>query len=241
MKKLYIVKAGTTFSSTLQRFGDFDQWTRTALGPTTLPIAIIDVEDMAALPAAEDCAGVTVTGSHAMVTDKLEWSVRLEDWIAGLVARQVPFFGICYGHQLLGSALGGEVGYHPRGKEIGTTLIRCRKEAAEDPLFSALPREFWAHTTHSQTVLQLPPQAIALAKNDFEPHHAFRVGPCAWGVQFHPEYTGAIMGAYIEEQATQLSAAGQSVETLLAAVRETPAAAELFRRFTRYAAERLAG
>jgi GMP synthase (glutamine-hydrolysing) len=29
----------------------------------------------------------------------------------------VPFLGICYGHQLLGRAAGGEVGYHPRGRE----------------------------------------------------------------------------------------------------------------------------
>ncbi len=234
MKKLYIVKAGTSFPATLQKFGDFDQWTKVALGQTALPIEVIDVEDMTTLPPAAECAGVAVTGSHAMVTDKLEWSVRLEDWIVELVDCQIPFFGICYGHQLLGSAIGGTVGYHPHGKEIGTMLIRRRPSAADDPLFDALPDEFWAHTTHSQSVLQLPVGALLLAENDFEPCHAFRIGPCAWGVQFHPEYDAAIMRSYIEEQAEELTAAGRQVDAILATVRDTPVAADLFRRFTRY-------
>ncbi len=239
MKKIYIIKAGTTFPATLQKYGDFDDWTVAALGQTRLPLEILDVNGFETLPDWQDCAGVTVTGSHAMVTDRLPWSVRLEQWIADLVTHEVPFFGVCYGHQLLGKATGGEVGYHPRGKEIGTAGIRRLPACDQDPLFSFLPAEFYAHTTHAQSVLSLPAGAVTLAENDFEGHHAFRVGECAWGVQFHPEYSRAIMTSYIEEQAAELQAGDRSVPALLAAVTETPQAAELYRRFRRFVEQRL--
>jgi len=239
MKKLYIIKAGTTFPATMKQFGDFDDWTVTALGSTAVPLEIIDVNPLGCLPDWRDCAGVTVTGSHAMVTDRLDWSVALEEWIADLVANDVPFFGVCYGHQLLGQATGGEVGYHPRGKEIGTALVRRLPACDNDPLFSFLPGEFYANTTHSQSVLSLPAGAVRLAENDFEGNHAFRIGASAWGVQFHPEYTRAIMTSYIEEQAAHLTESGRNVAALTASVADTPEAAELYRRFTRFVEKRL--
>jgi GMP synthase (glutamine-hydrolysing) len=77
MKKLYIIKTGTTFPGTLKRMGDFDAWTRAALGETETEIYISDVERGAPLPVAADCAGVVITGAHAMVTDNLPWSIAL--------------------------------------------------------------------------------------------------------------------------------------------------------------------
>ena len=63
MKSLYIIKAGTTFHAIAKQFGDFDAWTAVALGETGVEKRIVDAEYGAALPAAEDCAGVVVTGS----------------------------------------------------------------------------------------------------------------------------------------------------------------------------------
>ena len=120
MKKLFIIKAGTTFHNTAKQYGDFDQWTLSWLGPIDMEICILDAEHGASLPLATECAGVIVTGSHSMVTDNLPWSKKIEAWIPSLLESQIPFFGICYGHQLLARSLGGEVGDHPGGKEIGT-------------------------------------------------------------------------------------------------------------------------
>jgi len=57
-------------------------------------------------------------------------------------------------------------------------------------------------------VLRLPEGAVLLGRNQFEPHQAFRIGPCAWGVQFHPEFTDAIMSAYLKVQAPDLTRRG---------------------------------
>ena len=51
----------------------------------------------------------------------------------------LPLFGICYGHQLLAHALGGEVGYNPAGREMGTVDLELHPHAADDPLFAGLP------------------------------------------------------------------------------------------------------
>lgn len=235
MKVLYIVKVGTTFPATAKRFGDFDRWTREALGESSIELRVVDVEHGAALPPAEECAGAVITGSHAMVTDNLPWSLRTERWITSLLRSEVPIFGICYGHQLLARAAGGEVGYHPHGQEIGTVQIELLDAAADDVVFGSLPRRLLAHATHTQTVLRLPPGAVHLATNDFEPNHAFRIGRCAWGVQFHPEYNAAIMRSYIDEQAEKLGARGIDTAALRSRVADTPESLASVRSFARYA------
>ena len=234
MKKMYIMKTGTTFPDTLKQWGDFDAWTRASLGETVTEIRILDVERGAPLPAVADCAGVVITGAHAMVTDNLPWSIALEKWIPSLLSAGIPLFGICYGHQLLARAAGGEVGFHPQGKEIGTVAVTRLDPALEDSLFQALPDSFPAHVTHAQTVLALPPGATHLAANCHEPNHAFRLGDMAWGVQFHPEYSTDIMRAYIRAQANELAVAGMNIDALLQAVIPTPAAEDLLKRFTRF-------
>lgn len=231
MKKLYILKVGSTFPATAKQFGDFDAWTSAGLGAMAIPTLVVDAEQGADLPRLEECAGVVITGSHAMVTDNLPWSLKLESWIPSLLGARVPLLGICYGHQLLARAAGGEVGYHPRGKEIGTVAIELLPAAARDPLFKALPTSFLAHATHAQTVLRLPPGATPLASNSFEPNHAFGLQGCAWGVQFHPEYSAEIMRVYIRAQASALEAKGKDVAALLATVTETPAAAATLKNF----------
>jgi GMP synthase (glutamine-hydrolysing) len=240
MKKLCIIKLGTTFAAIKKQFGDFDAWTLAALGASGVETCVLDAEHGAALPAPADCAGVVVTGSHAMVTDGLPWSIKAEAWISSLLEAKIPYFGICYGHQLLARAAGGRAGFHPRGMEIGTVEIRLCPDCVDDPLFGLLPQRFSVHATHAQTVLALPPGAIRLAESTHESHHAFRLGDCAWGVQFHPEYDIEIMRSYIMAQADELEQAGRNVSELLHSVSETPVAAQIIRNFARIVEERMA-
>jgi len=173
------------------------------------------------------------------VTENLPWSVKLEKWIQLVFTAQIPILGICYGHQLLAQAAGGRVGFHPQGEEIGTVRIQLLPTCSNDPIFEALPGSFLAHVSHSQTVLELPKAAVRLAASDHEPNHAFRLGECAWGVQFHPEYSARIMRSYIQERANELEAAGVEIVQLLDAVSETPVATDVLRRFSNHV-ERLA-
>ncbi|NTU53310.1 MAG: glutamine amidotransferase [Chlorobiaceae bacterium] len=234
MKNLYIIKAGSTFETEVERLGDFEEWVQRGLGELTCPVVVVNAEGGELLPEPQVCAGVVVTGSHAMVTDNRPWSVGIERWIRELIGAGVPFLGICYGHQLLGRAAGGEVGYHPLGREVGTVWVELTADGQRDPLFEGIPSPFRAHATHAQCVLQLPPDAIRLAFNDFEPNHAFRVGHSAWGVQFHPEYTREIMEAYVCDEIADLEIAGDDVDTLRESVPETRHAGRVLTNFASF-------
>lgn len=233
MKPLYIIKTGTTFENTARELGDFDIWTKAAMGVDEehLPILVSDVENGESPPDPSQCAGAVITGSHAMVTDDLPWSLNLEIWVRECLDKEIPILGVCYGHQLLARAAGGTVGFHPGGKEIGTVKVNVKTAGRDDLLFRYIETSFNAHVTHAQTVLTLPENAVCLAYNEFEPHQAFRIGSYAWGVQFHPEYTPRIMKAYIIEQADELRTAGKNTDHLLAGVRHTPEATRVLKRF----------
>lgn len=235
MKKLFVIKAGATFPETTEKQGDFEEMILQGLALDKEKTQVVNAPLGDDLPDVNLCLGVVITGAHCMVTDNLSWSLAIEAWLPALIAAEVPLLGICYGHQLLGRAMGGEVKDHPGGKEVGSFNINLGPQAADDLLFNGLPERFPVHATHTQSVIKLPPNAVLLAGNDFEPHHAFRIGRCAWGVQFHPEYNVSVMKDYIRAQADKLSQAGQNVCKLLEKVTETPTASSILQRFAKIA------
>ena len=201
MKNLYIVKCGSTFDSIKDKFKDFEDWIIEKLEDKNRDIYVLDVQENDELPILDKNDAVIITGSHSMVTHEEPWSLKLENWLPKLIEDEVPLLAICYGHQLLAKSLGGVSGYHENGLEIGSVEINLEENAKNDTIFSKLENSFKAHTIHSQTVIELPKNAIRLAFNSHDKNHAFRVGSCAWGVQFHPEFDENIMNLYINEVA----------------------------------------
>lgn len=237
--RVLILKTGTTYADIRADFGDFEDWFIKGLSPE-LELTVLDMPHGEKPGDPADWDGVVVTGSPAMVSDRESWSEEAAAWLAKAVEAGIPVLGVCYGHQLLAHALGGSVGYHPQGRETGTKIVELFAEAEHDPLFKALPKRFNAQLTHKQSVLSLPPGAVLLGQSDFEPHQAFRVGDCAWGVQFHPEFTDAIMRAYLEVQAPELSREGLDGEALLGEVKPAPEASSLLQHFSELVMKRQA-
>ena len=231
-KPLLIIQAGSTFSSISKTQGDFADWIAAGLGNPPNQMRI-NAWDVSVFPAPSTLAGVVISGSHAMVTDHEDWSEGLAVWLKNCVAENTPVLGICYGHQLLAYAMGGEVGYRAQGIELGTRSVSVTEHAAEDALFKNLPTQFPAQLVHSQSVLTLPPAATLLASSTDEPHQAFRIGNCAWGVQFHPEFSAHSMRGYIQQKADYLIEQQQNPEALSAAVEDTPQASALLQWFAR--------
>jgi GMP synthase (glutamine-hydrolysing) len=146
--------------------------------------------------------------------------------------------GICYGHQLLAAAMGGRVKDNPNGRQFGTVEVSLRTAAEADPLFAGLASPCRLHVTHTQSVVSLPPRARRLASSARDPHLAFAVGECAWGVQFHPEYDRQIVCHYIEAHRHVLAAQGDDPDRLIAECADTPDGAAVLRRFAQIVRER---
>ena len=154
----------------------------------TLPASSSDLQ-----ASAESASGIIISGSlrdawadKPGVLDLLAFAQRL------LVGRQ-PVLGVCFGHQLLGRALGGDVRRNPAGWEVGSPTVELNPAGAESPLFAAFPSHFVAIQSHRDAVLSLPAGAHVLATSAKTAVQAFSVEDRIYGVQFHPEMNGDIL------------------------------------------------
>jgi len=235
MKPLLVVKTGTTLPELRERRGDYEQWFEEGLALERVPLEVVDVYQGDALPQPDRVAGIVITGSSAMVSDREPWSERAAAWLPSAVSADVPILGVCYGHQLLAHALGGEVGANPRGREIGTVEVDLSASAG-DPLLGGIGPRCLFNATHVESVLRLPPRSIRLASNAADPNHAFALAGTprrVWGVQFHPEFDDDVIRAYLHARRPLLAEEGLDTDALLAETRATPAGAAVLGRFAR--------
>ena len=134
------------------------------------------------IPETFDFDGVVVTGSRSSVYWDEPWIAPTKAWVADALERDLPFLGICWGHQLLADVLGGTV-EHMGVYEVGYSKI---EHFGNSVLFDGIDREFVAYTSHTDAVTKLPEGAIPLAENEYS-NHGFRLEN-AFGLQFHPEF-----------------------------------------------------
>lgn len=177
-------------------------------------------------------AAVFVGGSHLSVFDFVP---HLNGALAVLVAarsRRLPTLGVCFGHQLLAHAFGGEVVRDEAGEEYGTVAVKLAPAASSDPLFRGAPPEFFAQCAHHDRVRRLPEGAVALASSAKCPVQAFTFpGESVYGVQFHPERSRADFEELCASAGPDFAAHSGGIAAARASLRETAESADLVRRF----------
>lgn len=229
---LVILQPGNKLASLAPVEGDFSDWVlRSMEGSSNQEVPVVKPHDGDTLPEPQRVASAIVTGSSAMVGDDLDWIEPCVDWLRQMLALERPLLGICFGHQLLAHALGGEVRDNPKGIEVGTVQTRLTPAAATDPLFRDLPVIFPVQASHRQSVIQLPPGAQRLASSDKDSNHAFRYGNNAWGIQFHPEFDREITRAYIDYYRPDLEKSDVPVDRMIQDTSETELPSALLERF----------
>lgn len=234
MRRTLIIKVGGTLEKLVEKQGDFEDWILTGMRVDPADALVVEVFEGKELPEYDQFSSVVITGSHSMVTERLDWSERTAAWLPGVVERQMPVLGICYGHQLLAHALGGEVADCPTGPEYGTLEVYLETESQEDALFGGLPSPFKAHVTHRQSVVKLPPNAKRLAWSKKDANQAFVVGGSAWGVQFHPEFNVEATRTYIDTYRDSAASGGADPDKLIAECEPTDLASGLLARFAEW-------
>ncbi len=188
-----------------------------------------DCEAMLGVPT----CGVIVTGSPALLDQDEEWMKWTMEALTRMHARRVPILGICFGHQLLGQALGGRVERNPKGREIGTYALQ---RLGPDPLLDGLSSEPIVVMTHLDSVVAAPSSAQVIASTPLEPNAALRFSDTTWGVQFHPEMDAETVGYYMTERKEAIQNEGIDIDGLFASRRDSPFGRELLVRFASFCA-----
>lgn len=231
---LLILVTGDPVPAVHREIGDFSTLIERAMGQAWSG-AWHHVDARHVEPRGLDWAGVIITGSPESLTEPQPWMAPALNYVRSIVETGVPTFGICFGHQMLGAALGGSVQNNPRGREIGTVELRL---LAPDPLVESVVAEgntpsFQVNMTHMDSVVTLPPGAQVVASTALEPHAIVRFGPRAWGVQFHPEIDQLVMRGYIDHRRERLAVEGFDAAALHATAIDTPASVALMRAFAK--------
>ena len=151
----------------------------------------------------EHHAGAVIFGGPMSANDPEAFVHREIDWIGVPLAEQKPFLGICLGAQMMVKHLGGKVGAHPQDLvEIGYYPLH--------PTETGKSLMHWPSKVYQwhREGFDLPHGADLLASGDTYPNQAIRVGPSAYGIQFHPELTHAMMVRWTTKGAPRMSLPG---------------------------------
>lgn len=179
----------------------------------------VELDEGEAIPGLDGFDALWVMGGPMDV-----WQEEQHPWLKeekaviseAVLTREMPFLGLCLGHQLLAEALGGTVG-PSKVPEIGVMDVHVTEES---PLFADMPKTIECLQWHSAEVTAMPEGACVLASSPACAVQAMAWKDHAYALQFHmeieadtvsnwaqiPEYAAALDGAMGEGAVTQLNA-----------------------------------
>jgi GMP synthase-like glutamine amidotransferase len=175
--------------------GDYDTVYRNLLqsgdpGVRTRPYDAINGE----LPASPDeCDAWVLTGSPHDAFEDTPWIVALRDFVARAVAGGARIAGVCFGHQLVATALGGTV-ERADGFAVGPHTMHV------EPTEWFTGGEVTINAMHRDVVTRLPAGARTIAAGTTAEFPAFLVGDSVFCVQDHPEFGRALAAALIDSR-----------------------------------------
>lgn len=140
---------------------------------------------------------------HAFLKAEKE---AIREWV---LQRAKPYWGICLGHQLLATALGGEVAPADRG-EVGVFDVSLTQEGLGDAVLQGLPGVLKVMQWHYAEVKRVPQSGRVLAQSANTTVQALAIDQHAFSTQFHCEFTPqtiegwASLPAYIRAMEAEL-------------------------------------
>ena len=191
--KLAILETGVPPEPLADEFGSYPDMFARLLGPG-FEIETFDVQK-GDLPEPRAHGAYLVTGSPAGVYDPYPWIGPLMNFIRS--ADGARMIGVCFGHQVMAQALGGEVIKSPKGWAAGLN----RYDVVHPEPWTNGERQVAIPASHQDQVVVQPPNTNVVARSDFTPFAAL-----AWNdrpaisFQFHPEFSPGDAKALIDKR-----------------------------------------
>jgi GMP synthase-like glutamine amidotransferase len=151
-----------------------------------------------------ECDAYICSGSQYSVYDEREWIAPLQKFVRQVREAGTPFVGICFGHQMLAQALGGEVTRAAQGWGVG---VREMDIVRQEPWMSPRLAECRLQYMHADQVQKLPEGSTVLGRSDHCEVAMFKVGESMLGIEGHPEFPAAFNEALIRGRREKIGAA----------------------------------
>ena len=194
--KILIISAGPGMDEIRNIYGHAIDWISSFIKDSFIIVDIVHIYQNENFDESDYDAWI-ITGSASSVTDNHSWISLLQNKIVYAYQNSIPVLGICFGHQIISSALGGKVTNNKKGWELGSYKININDTGKASPLFKEVDFDDYFHFSHEDVVVELPSFAIKLDSNDMG-LQSYSINDKIFGVQFHPEFSTEIIDKYVE-------------------------------------------
>ena len=134
----------------------------------------------------DECDGYLITGSKLSVYDNVRWIRDLENFVCLLHSKKKFLLGVCFGHQLIAKALGGEVKKAQVGWVLGLQEYTFHNHF---PWLENPNKDIKLIHSHQDQVTNLPEGTTLVASNNSVPNAMYFIGDHIMSIQGHPEFT----------------------------------------------------
>ncbi|KAI8053818.1 class I glutamine amidotransferase-like protein [Syncephalis plumigaleata] len=141
---------------------------------------------------------ILISGSAATAFDQLPWITRLIEYTRELpqIAPNTRLVGICFGHQIIARAFGGQLERNTQGWEFGWTELKLTKAGAS--FLKTDKATLSVQQVHKDHVIQLPTGFQELASTDISPNQIMWRPHQIFSIQAHPEFSSSLVKDLLE-------------------------------------------
>lgn len=196
--RLTIIQTGDVPAPLRSRFGPYHAMFERMFDSMGLGFSyeVVTAHDNSPLPDLQHLEGIVITGSPAGVYEDHAWLPPLRKFIRGAYEAKTPMVGVCFGHQIMADALGGDVRKSEKGWGLGRHTYRV---AARPDFMADAPETLSIACSHQDQVIVPPAEAEVILASDFTPNAGlFYKSGKALSFQPHPEFLDDYALALVE-------------------------------------------